>query len=106
MAEVAALAPQDAVIATNTSSLSLGALAASVAQPGRFAGMHWFNPAELVALVELAPAPETEPATMDRLVAWSLAAGKRPVRITRPVAGLIANRLQYALMRERGVRAR
>ena len=100
LAEVAALAPQDAVIATNTSSLALGELAASVARPARFAGMHWFNPAELVALVELAPAPDTEPATMERLLGWSLAAGKRPVRITRPVAGLIANRLQYALMRE------
>ena len=100
LGEVAALAPQDAIIATNTSSLALGALAAAVAQPRRFAGMHWFNPAELVALVELAPAPETEPATMDRLFAWSLAAGKRPVRVTQPVAGLIANRLQYALMRE------
>jgi len=100
LTEVSSLAPAHAIIATNTSSLPLDTLARSVTQPQRFAGMHWFNPPELVELVELAPAPHTAPTTMERLLAWSLAAGKRPVRIARPVPGLIANRLQYALMRE------
>jgi 3-hydroxybutyryl-CoA dehydrogenase len=100
LAEVASLAAADAVIATNTSSLPLDALARAVAVPERFAGMHWFNPPELVELVELAPAPETAARTIERLLAWSLGIGKRPVRVELPVAGLVANRLQYALMRE------
>ena len=100
LTEVASFAPMDAVIATNTSSLPLDALARAVARPQRFAAMHWFNPPELVQLVELAGAPDTASTTIERLAAWALAAGKRPIRIARPVVGLVANRLQYALMRE------
>jgi 3-hydroxybutyryl-CoA dehydrogenase len=100
LAEVSAAASPEAIIATNTSSLSLEALAGSVTQPQRFAGMHWFNPPELVELVELAPAPQTAPATIERLRGWALAAGKRPIQLTRTLPGLVANRLQYALIRE------
>ena len=97
---VSAAAPREAVIATNTSSLPLEQIAASVAEPARFAGLHWFNPPELVELVEVVAAPATSPDTIERLMAWSLAAGKRPVRLERPIAGFVANRLQYALLRE------
>lgn len=98
--EVSSLAPRDAVIATNTSSLSLTLLAQSVEPAKRFAGMHWFNPPELVELVEISGAPRTSPATMKQLHRWAQAAGKRPIRIADPVSGFVANRLQYALIRE------
>jgi 3-hydroxybutyryl-CoA dehydrogenase len=100
LADIAALAPTSAVIATNTSSLSLELLAQAVEPAERFAGMHWLNPAELVELVEISPAPQTAPATTERLYEWALAAGKRPIRIAAPVSGFVANRLQYALIRE------
>ena len=88
------------IVATNTSSLPLAALAEGLARPELFAGWHWFNPAELVPLVEVVGGPRTAPQTLDRLAAWSAAAGKEPVRVRRDVPGFIANRLQYALLRE------
>jgi 3-hydroxybutyryl-CoA dehydrogenase len=100
LAAVALHAPRDAVIATNTSSLSLTLLAAWVEPADRFAGMHWFNPPELVELVEISGAPGTSPATIERLDGWAQAAGKRPIRVADPVTGFVANRLQYALIRE------
>ena len=95
-----AAAPPDALLTTNTSSLPLAALSESLRDPGRFAALHWFNPAELVELVEIVAAPATAPATVEQLVAWSRAAGKTPVRLERDAPGFVANRLQYALIRE------
>jgi 3-hydroxybutyryl-CoA dehydrogenase len=100
LGEIAARAPANAVIATNTSSLSLALLAQAVEPAERFAGMHWFNPPELVELVEISAAPRTSPATIERLHRWALAARKRPIRIAEPGSGFVANRLQYALIRE------
>ena len=88
------------IVATNTSSLSLTELADALARPELFAGWHWFNPAELVPLVEVVGGPRTAPQTLDRLAAWSAAVGKEPVRVRWDVPGFVANRLQYALLRE------
>jgi len=100
LAQIAALARPDAIITTNTSSLDLAALADAVTGPGRFAGLHWFNPADLVELVEIVPAPATSAATTQTLRAWMLGLGKSPVVLGAAVPGFIANRLQYALIRE------
>ncbi len=95
----AAAGPQ-AVIATNTSSLSLDRLADALERPERFLGLHWFNPAHLIPLVEVVPCERTDAV----VTAWAVdrlrAAGKRPLRLTRAVPGFVANRLQYALIRE------
>jgi 3-hydroxybutyryl-CoA dehydrogenase len=90
----------DAVLTTNTSSLSVAALAEGLQRPGRFAALHWFNPAELIPLVEVVAAPTTRRETVDRLMGWALGVGKAPVHLKRDTAGFVANRLQYALMRE------
>jgi 3-hydroxybutyryl-CoA dehydrogenase len=90
----------DGILTTNTSSLSLSALAGSLARPERFAGWHWFNPAELVPLVEVVAASRTEPEVVEDLLALSRTIGKEPVAVRRDVPGFIANRLQYALLRE------
>ena len=90
----------DGILATNTSSLSISDLADGLARPERFAGWHWFNPAELVPLVEVVGGARTAPATLDRLLALSRALGKQPVLVRRDVPGFVANRLQYALIRE------
>jgi 3-hydroxybutyryl-CoA dehydrogenase len=90
----------DGVLATNTSSLSLAGLARGLARPERFAGWHWFNPAELVPLVEVVGGPQTAPVTLQRLAELSAAIGKQPVTVRRDVPGFVANRLQYALLRE------
>jgi 3-hydroxybutyryl-CoA dehydrogenase len=94
-----ALGPET-ILATCTSSLPLAELAAGLARPGRFIGYHWFNPPELVDLVEIVPAEQTAAAVTDRVTAFTLAIGKQPVRVAADVPGFIANRLQYALIRE------
>jgi 3-hydroxybutyryl-CoA dehydrogenase len=88
------------VLCSNTSSLAIGELARAVADPGRLAGWHWFHPADLVELVEIIPGPKTQPATLDRLAGWSRALRKQPVVLSREIEGFVANRLQYALLRE------
>jgi len=88
------------ILATCTSSLPLAELAAGLARPGQFIGYHWFNPPELVDLVEIVPAKQTAATVTDLVMAFTLAIGKQPVRVAADVPGFIANRLQYALIRE------
>lgn len=97
---IGALVRPDAIVTTNTSSLDLAALAQAVPGSARFAGLHWFNPADLVELVEVVPAPGTAPDTVASLRAWMAALGKTPVVLGHAVPGFVANRLQYALLRE------
>lgn len=93
-------APAGVVLATNTSSLPIAHLAASLRRPEAFAGFHWFVPAELVELVEVVSGPGTAPETAARLLGWATAIGKRPIHVLREADGFVANRLQYALIRE------
>jgi 3-hydroxybutyryl-CoA dehydrogenase len=88
------------ILGTCTSSLPLAALAAGLGRPEQFIGYHWFNPPELIGLVEIVPAARTAARVTDRVEAFSLAIGKQPVRVAADVPGFIANRLQYALIRE------
>jgi 3-hydroxybutyryl-CoA dehydrogenase len=100
LARTEPLLTPDGILATNTSSLSVSALAEGLAHPERFAGWHWFNPAELVPLVEVVGGARTARETIERLLALSTALGKQPVAVRRDVPGFVANRLQYALIRE------
>lgn len=88
------------LLTTNTSSLDLALLAGPLERPEDFAGLHWFHPADLMPLVEVVPAPRTRDATTAALASWMRALGKAPVVLSRPVAGFVGNRLQYALLRE------
>jgi 3-hydroxybutyryl-CoA dehydrogenase len=88
------------IITTNTSALSLRDLSDALDRPQNFAGFHWFNPPELVALVEVIPGPRTHASTIQALLDWGSGVGKQPVPMATEIEGFIANRLQYALMRE------
>jgi 3-hydroxybutyryl-CoA dehydrogenase len=94
------LASPEAILTTNTSSLPLLALSDGLERPERFAGLHWFNPPELVELVEVVGAEGTAPETLEILAGWMEQLGKAPVVVRRDVPGFVANRLQYALLRE------
>ena len=94
------LAEPGAILTSNTSSLPLASLTSALEERGRFAGWHWFNPAELVRLVEIVRGEETSPPVVQTLRDWSVALGKSPVIVQRDLAGFAANRLQYALLRE------
>jgi 3-hydroxybutyryl-CoA dehydrogenase len=100
LARAERLLAADGILTTNTSSLTLSSLSGALARPERFAGWHWFNPAELVPLVEVVAGPRTDAAVVERLLELSRAIGKEPVAVRRDVAGFVANRLQYALLRE------
>ncbi|NKJ40635.1 3-hydroxyacyl-CoA dehydrogenase NAD-binding domain-containing protein [Novosphingobium sp. SG720] len=82
----------DAVIASNTSSLSIARLARGLAHPGRFMGMHFFNPATAMKLVELVSGPATDPAVAARVADVAKRWGKVGVPVT-DVPGFIVNRV-------------
>src|SRR5262249_35905165 len=68
-----------AVLATNTSSLSVARLQEGLTHPGRVAGLHFFNPVHKMELVEVAHTPTTDPRAVEMLAAWSVCLGKSPV---------------------------
>ena len=72
----------DAVLATNTSSLSVTELAAALQRPARFLGMHFFNPVPASKLVEVVVAPETAPDVVEAARGWVRALGKTDVVVT------------------------
>jgi 3-hydroxybutyryl-CoA dehydrogenase len=82
----------DAVLATNTSSLSITAIAAGLKYPARMCGLHFFNPAPLMPLVEVVSGLETDASVMERMTATVRAWGKTPVR-ARSTPGFIVNRV-------------
>jgi 3-hydroxybutyryl-CoA dehydrogenase len=89
---VAEVVGPDAVIATNTSALAVTDLAAAVPHPHRFAGLHFFNPAPVMRLVEVVRALQTDDATVAALLEFAQAAGKVAVEVKdRP--GFLVNRL-------------
>ena len=81
-----------AIIATNTSSLSVTTIAAGSAHPGRVVGMHFFNPAPVMRLVEVVTTVLTEPAAAHAVTALAARLGKTPVQVTDR-AGFVANAL-------------
>jgi 3-hydroxybutyryl-CoA dehydrogenase len=90
----------DAVLASNTSVLSIAAIARDVERPERVVGTHFWNPPHLVPLVEVVEAETTAPATVEWTMGVLVAAGKTPVHVKRDIPGFIGNRLQHALWRE------
>jgi 3-hydroxybutyryl-CoA dehydrogenase len=80
------------ILATNTSSLSIAGIAASCKKPERVLGMHFFNPAPLMQLVEVIPAVQTEPGLAENLSELIQSWGKTPV-IAKDTPGFIVNRV-------------
>lgn len=84
---------EDAVIATNTSSMSITMLAENVAHPENMAGMHYFNPAVLMKLVEVIRGDKTSDETTEFIRAYAERAGKTVVLAKKDTPGFIANRI-------------
>lgn len=91
-ADLEGILSADAVLATNTSSLSVTAIAAACGMPERVIGLHFFNPAPLLPLVEVVPGLATEPALGTRMVELMKAWGKVPV-LCKDTPGFIVNRV-------------
>lgn len=94
--EAEAAAPTAAILATNTSSLSVTAMAAGLAAPGRFLGLHFFNPVHIMALVEIVKGEHTDPGVLDRCVAFARHLGKEPI-VVADSPGFASSRLGIVL---------
>ena len=90
--ELEALCADDCILASNTSSLSITSLAAGLKRPQQVVGMHFFNPAPLMALVEVVSGLATDPAVAASLYDTAKAWGKQPVH-ARSTPGFIVNRV-------------
>jgi 3-hydroxybutyryl-CoA dehydrogenase len=95
-AEVERHAPPGAVLASNTSSLSIGRIAAAVKQPGRVVGMHFFNPVHVMRLVEVVRHGRVGPDVVDRVVALARRLGKEPI-VVNDSPGFASSRLGVLL---------
>jgi len=95
-ADVERAAPAGALLATNTSALSVEAIASAVREPGRVVGMHFFNPVHAMKLVEVVTHPRTDRAAVERAVAFARALGKEPI-VVRDSPGFASSRLGLAL---------
>jgi len=97
--EIDGIVPASTVIATNTSSISITKLAASVSSPSRFIGMHFFNPVPLMALVELIRGLQTSDETVAAVQAFATAIGKTPIAVKNS-PGFVVNRLLCPMINE------
>ncbi len=98
--EMEAAAPEDCILASNTSVLPITGIAAGLASRERIVGTHWWNPPHMVPLVEVVRTEWTSEAAVEATMAVLERVGKRPVRVEKDVPGFIGNRLQHALWRE------
>lgn len=96
LARVEEAAPAGAVLASNTSSISIDDLASALSRPGRFLGLHFFNPVPASALVEIVVGTATDPVFVERARGWIEALGKTPV-VIRDSPGFASSRLGVAL---------
>jgi hypothetical protein len=104
-ADLERIVAQDAIVATNTSSLSVTALAAGLAHPSRVVGMHFFNPAPLMPLVEVVSGLATRAEVAEAIHATAAAWGKAPVHASS-TPGLHRQPLRASVLRRSAAAAR
>jgi len=97
--QVDAVAKDDAIVATNTSSISITKLGAALKRPARFAGLHFFNPVPLMALVEVVRGRQTDDTTVEAAAALAKHLGKTPV-VVKDSPGFVVNRLLCPMLNE------
>ena len=93
------LAGKDAIIASNTSSISITKLAAATSRPQSFIGMHFFNPVPMMALVELIRGLQTSDATIAQAAAFAKRLGKAPI-VVKNSPGFVVNRILCPMINE------
>lgn len=95
-AEIDALASRDVVLVSNTSSLSVTAMASATKRPEKVAGMHFFNPVQVMKLVEVIKGLLTSDETIEVVTKLSEKIGKTPIVVNKDVPGFVANRIGFA----------
>lgn len=94
LADVEKAVPANAVLTSNTSTISIDQLAKSVSRPDQFCGMHFFNPVHLMPLVEVIRGSQTSDETIARTVAYAAAMGKTPI-VVNDCPGFLVNRILF-----------
>lgn len=97
--QISSAARPDAIIGSNTSTISIGDMAGAVANPGRFLGIHFSNPSPFIPGVEIIPHAGTDESVVARARQVIHDAGKSTAQV-KDVTGFVLNRLQYALFHE------
>lgn len=87
------LAPQPAILASNTSTLSISEMGRVTKRPDKVIGMHWFNPPQLMQLIEVIKGEGTSDETVEKIMEVSKALGKTPILCRKDVRGFIVNRV-------------
>ena len=90
----------ETLFTTNTSGLSISQIATAVSHPERFAGVHFFNPPEIVPAVEVIKGDATSDVTCEILIDLLKQMQKQPILVQKDVPGFVASRLQFAVVRE------
>jgi 3-hydroxybutyryl-CoA dehydrogenase len=98
-AELDRVTRPDAILATNTSALSVSEIAEATDRPERVVGMHFFNPAPVLPLVEIVRGRDSADEAVDAAYAWAERAGKQPVRCN-DTPGFIVNRILIPLLND------
>ncbi|MEM2465681.1 MAG: 3-hydroxyacyl-CoA dehydrogenase [Candidatus Bathyarchaeia archaeon] len=99
-AKLDSVAPLHAILASNTSTLSITEMGNATKRPEKVAGMHFFNPPQMMALVEVIKGDKTSQETIDTLVELAKKLGKTPVVVKKDVRGFIVNRVLGAVFNE------
>jgi len=97
--EIESASNSEAIIVSNTSSLSINELSSVLNNPARFAGLHFFNPVNKMPLVEIIAGEKTSPETIQKLLALSKQLGKTAV-VVKDVAGFLVNRILLRYLNE------
>jgi 3-hydroxybutyryl-CoA dehydrogenase len=98
-AELERICRPDAILATNTSALSVTKIAEAVERPERVLGMHFFNPAPVLPLVEIVRTEQSSEEAVDAAYEWAERAGKQPVRC-HDTPGFVVNRILIPLLND------
>jgi 3-hydroxybutyryl-CoA dehydrogenase len=97
---VEAAVPEDAVIASNASSIPISVLQDGRRNPARFIGMHWGEPAQIMRYLEVISGDGTDSRTVDLTLQLGKACGKEPTLLRHDIRGFLSNRMMYAMIRE------
>ncbi|WBW98560.1 3-hydroxybutyryl-CoA dehydrogenase [Oceanirhabdus sp. W0125-5] len=97
--ELDEICKEDAILASNTSSLSITEIAAATNRPDKVIGMHFFNPAPVMKLVEIIKGIATSDETFDKIKELSVAIGKEPVEVAE-APGFVVNRILIPMINE------
>jgi 3-hydroxyacyl-CoA dehydrogenase len=100
LTEVDKLAKPEAIITSNTSSISISELASATKRPEKFCGMHFFNPPQLMKLIEIIRGAKTSDETVNTIIEASKKMGKETVVVKKDCAGFIVNRILVPALNE------